>query len=285
MALKTVLITGANRGLGLELADMLLRHGGFRVIAASRSPFEFSRLESAASTAFKSSSIRAFEFLQLDVTNDASRQKAEEDLRAMLPDGKLHCLVNNAGIYPEGWSKEMFETAMSTNCRGPVALARELQPLLANAGDGQVINVTSGYASLRCLPQQLQELVNSCSSTEELKSKINFDPNSPLKREHVPCYKLSKACLNRATRILASNPDWSAPPAGSVAATTAKAPGAAAIRVNSVDPGWCSTRMGGAGAPRTPRQGAESIFRILTGDPAVIGTGRFFGADGRECPW
>jgi NAD(P)-dependent dehydrogenase (short-subunit alcohol dehydrogenase family) len=80
-----------------------------------------------------------------------------------------------------------------------------------------------------------------------------------------PGYRLSKAALNALTRILADE---------------LKGTG---VKVNSVCPGWVRTDMGGADAPRTPEQGAETIVWLAT-LPDDGPTGGFF-RDRQPIPW
>ena len=80
-----------------------------------------------------------------------------------------------------------------------------------------------------------------------------------------PGYRLSKAALNALTRILADE---------------LKGTG---VKVNSVCPGWVRTDMGGADAPRTPKQGAETIVWLAT-LPDDGPTGGFF-RDKQPIPW
>jgi hypothetical protein len=55
--------------------------------------------------------------------------------------------------------------------------------------------------------------------------------------------------------------------------------------VNSVDPGWCATDMGGAAAPRSPVDGALSLYAVIAGAPEVIGSGKFFSSATKPTEW
>jgi NAD(P)-dependent dehydrogenase (short-subunit alcohol dehydrogenase family) len=82
---------------------------------------------------------------------------------------------------------------------------------------------------------------------------------------YAPAYSISKAALNAVTVQLA----------GAVKGT--------GVLVNSVDPGWVRTRMGGSSAPRSVEQGAETIVWAATFGPKGA-SGRFF-SDKREIGW
>jgi NAD(P)-dependent dehydrogenase (short-subunit alcohol dehydrogenase family) len=80
-----------------------------------------------------------------------------------------------------------------------------------------------------------------------------------------PGYRVSKAALNALTRMLSVELQDT-------------------IKVNSVCPGWVNTDMGGAGAPRTPQQGADTVIWLATLPAKDTPTGGFF-RDRRPIPW
>jgi NAD(P)-dependent dehydrogenase (short-subunit alcohol dehydrogenase family) len=266
----TILVTGASRGLGRVLVDSLLRlkHDVFATMRGDPSclslPDPHPHLV----------------FLPLDVTSSASRAALRAQLEGQLgADRRLDLLINNAGVYPQSWEPASFSSAMSTNVEGPLALTRELLPLLCRNGGGgggglslpHVVNVSSSYGQLRFLsalsayPPALASAA-SVPALLEAVTTTRFDAEDPQGREFVGAYKLSKAALNRGTQLLAEELRGS-------------------VRVTAVDPGWCATDMGGKGAPRTPSQGAASILWAAAGPEAEVGTGRFIGTEEREIAW
>jgi len=130
------LITGANRGLGFELARQLIRLGGFQVIAAARewSPVAGTPralLQDAASEAAKASSRRlgGVHFVELDVASEASRYALLGKLSAVLgTEQRINVVVNNAGVYPPEWTEAAFNHALAVNTVGPLRLATDLVP-------------------------------------------------------------------------------------------------------------------------------------------------------------
>jgi NAD(P)-dependent dehydrogenase (short-subunit alcohol dehydrogenase family) len=165
---KTVLITGANRGIGLQTAKELAGRD-FRVFLGTRD-------ERAGAAAVASVGNNA-EVLVVDVADSKSIAAAARALAEKAD--RLDVLINNAGIYPDhGISildvarNRMVET-FQTNTFGPIELTQTFLPLLRKSSAARVINVSSGYGQL--------------------------DGLSP----GVPSYCLSKLALNGVTIMLA----------------------------------------------------------------------------------
>jgi NAD(P)-dependent dehydrogenase (short-subunit alcohol dehydrogenase family) len=131
IANKTVLITGANRGIGLALVNEALRRGAKRVYAATRSG--------------ASHTDRHVTPLALDVTSASQIQRAAEQLDT------LDVLVNNAGIaIYEQWSDALIEQHLAVNLYGPFNVTRAFLPLLKRS-KGAVVNNLS-LAALASVP-------------------------------------------------------------------------------------------------------------------------------------
>jgi NAD(P)-dependent dehydrogenase (short-subunit alcohol dehydrogenase family) len=133
----TVLITGANRGIGLELARQYAA-AGWQVIGTARKPDAADELGAIAA-----------EVVQLDVTDQASVERMARDLAGT----PIDVLINNAGIQPLMWKLdeidfETFDRALDVNLTGPVRVTRAL---LANLRAGQlrkIVNVTTNLSSI-----------------------------------------------------------------------------------------------------------------------------------------
>jgi len=137
--MTTTLITGANRGLGLEVARRLV-HAGHDVWIGARSP------QGGQAAADRLGA----HFVQLDVTDDASVAAAVETVDAAV--GHLDVLVNNAGILGEvtpldEMTAEHLQHVYDTNVFGLVRVTRAFLPLLRRGTDPSVVNVTSGLGS------------------------------------------------------------------------------------------------------------------------------------------
>ena len=125
---STALVTGANRGLGLTFAKVLVEMEAAKVYAATRRP--------------EAVNLKGVVTLKLDVTSD------EDVVAAARAGGSVSLLVNNAGIArPGGFltegaveaAREQFEV----NFVGPLRMARAFAPVLAKNGGGAIINVLS----------------------------------------------------------------------------------------------------------------------------------------------
>jgi NAD(P)-dependent dehydrogenase (short-subunit alcohol dehydrogenase family) len=132
IANKTVLMTGANRGVGRALVIEALKRGVKRVYAGTRTPLPHADERVIAVT--------------LDVTSDAQIAQAAAQI------GNVDILINNAGIalYDDLSNLAILEQHMAVNCFGPLKLTRALLPLLSRA-HGAIVNILS-LSSLAPLP-------------------------------------------------------------------------------------------------------------------------------------
>jgi NAD(P)-dependent dehydrogenase (short-subunit alcohol dehydrogenase family) len=169
--MSTILVTGANKGIGFEICRQLARRN-HRVILSARSE-ERGR---AAVAALARENLQV-EFLLLDTANEVSLQEAALELNQRIP--ALHVLINNAAILP-AWQGTILDAtvaelrdAFTTNTLGPVLLTLALLPLLKAGKPSRVINVSS----------QLGSVANMTDGWAG--------------------YGISKAALNAATRKLA----------------------------------------------------------------------------------
>ena len=225
---KVALVTGGNRGIGFETCRQL-GGLGFHVVLTSRSP-------NAGKKAAETLSNEGFavDHARLDVTDRDSIAACAKKVESEL--GRLHALVNNAGIMLDSSKRgaSIFEAedrllteTFDTNTLGPLRVAQAFVPLMRVTGSGRIVNVSSGMGQLADMEGQY------------------------------PGYRISKTALNAVTRILAQE----------LADT--------GIKVNSVCPGWVRTDMGGSNAPRSVAQGADTIV-WLANLPDDGPTGGFF---------
>jgi NAD(P)-dependent dehydrogenase (short-subunit alcohol dehydrogenase family) len=166
------LVTGANRGIGLEVCRQLARHG-FTVVLGSR---DIGKGETAAEPLVRDG--LAVVPCQLDVTDAESIDRAR--LRVTEELGRLDVLVNNAAILYDTWQRAVdadlaqVREALETNTLGPWNVTRALLPLLRRSPHPRVVNVSSEAGSLAAMGGG------------------------------TPAYALSKAALNALTRMLAA---------------------------------------------------------------------------------
>ncbi len=140
---RTALVTGANRGIGYEVAKELARMG-MRVILTGRDPAAVAK----AAEALRRSGGTTVAF-GMDVANREAVEACGARLRA---DGEqVDVLVNNAGVYPSGSllaaSPEVLQRTFETNFWGAVWTCRAWLPEMNERGYGRVVNVSSGYGS------------------------------------------------------------------------------------------------------------------------------------------
>src|SRR5438105_1263690 len=123
---KIAFVTGANKGIGFEVARQLAGKG-FRVFIGARN-------EKAGLAAARKIGVAA-KFLKLDVSDQESIREAATELAKVVD--HLDVLVNNAGIIVDGddgilkATSEQFEETMRTNALGPLMVAEAFQPMLA----------------------------------------------------------------------------------------------------------------------------------------------------------
>ncbi len=176
---KVALITGANKGIGFEVARQIAK-AGWTVLAAARNE-ELGR-QAVATLQEEGLDVH---FVQIDLDAPKTAVTAAEVIRNQF--GKLDLLVNNAGITsksdgpPSKVDPEALVTVMRTNYVGTVAVTQAMLPLLKRAGKSQIINVTSELGSV----------------------SLQTDPNWKFAPVKVLAYCASKAALNMFTVQLA----------------------------------------------------------------------------------
>jgi NAD(P)-dependent dehydrogenase (short-subunit alcohol dehydrogenase family) len=222
------LITGANKGIGLETARQLHAHfagrGGVTLLVGAR---DGERGERAAA-GLRSEGADAL-FVQLDVTDAGSIARCAEQVQRRF--GRLDILVNNAGWLDyagEGVASTASVAAMRTtfeiNFFGLVAVTQALLDLVKAAPTGRIVNLTSVLGSIA----------------------EHADPNSSIYHAKFLGYDASKAAVNMFTNHLAHE----------LRGTK--------IKVNAAHPGWVKTDMGGPNATLDLVDGAKTSVMLAT---------------------
>ena len=244
------LITGANQGIGFQIAKDLSANG-FTVLIGSRN---LKRGEDAAEQVGPDAVA-----LQLDVTDAVSIAAAAERIRSEF--GRLDVLIQNAAITtasdrartPEEYaaanrpsvvSLDDLRAVWNTNVFGVLAVYQAMVPILRDTPHSRIVNVSSGAGSLT----------------------LNSDPNFPLRPIFDVTYAASKTALNGLTLAMAIELE------------------ADGIPVNAVSPGYTKTRLTGFAGTDTPEEGAAEAVRVaLLGSEGPTGT--FTNATMGTIPW
>ena len=177
---KVALVTGANKGIGLEIARQLAE-AGVAVIMGARN---LQRGQDAASDLEKAG--LAVEAIKIDLTDEATIISATEKIAAKY--GRLDILMNNAGIVdtedgpPSLGSTAATRRLMETNFLGTLAVTQAMLPLLRRSKAGRIVNLSTTLGSLA----------------------VNGDPTSPYYEARLIGYNASKAALNMLTVQLAA---------------------------------------------------------------------------------
>jgi NAD(P)-dependent dehydrogenase (short-subunit alcohol dehydrogenase family) len=144
--MKTALITGANKGIGHQVARQLAAKG-FHVLVGARNPKAGRRpAEEIAKKCGKAT------FLEIDVTDNDSVTNAVSEFSKI--EDHLDVLVNNAGIILDGdnaileISDDLLRKTLETNTLGALRVTRAFAPLLRKSKAPRVINVSSGGGQL-----------------------------------------------------------------------------------------------------------------------------------------
>lgn len=226
MAQTIALITGGNKGLGLETARQLGAKG-ITVIIGARDKAK----GDAAAAELKKGGADAHAVV-LDVTDGDTLGPAVKFVEAKW--GRLDILVNNAGIsragapQPDGApstvSQGVMREVFDTNFFGLIACTQAFLPLVRKSAAGRIVNLSSILGSMA----------------------EHQDPKSPIYGYLVTAYNTSKAAVNMYTVQLAHElRDTS-------------------IKVNAVHPGWVKTDMGGSEAPMELVDGAKTSVALAT---------------------
>ncbi|MGA1981105.1 MAG: SDR family oxidoreductase [Acidobacteriaceae bacterium] len=244
---KVALITGANKGIGLETARQL-GELGVTVLVGAR---DLKRGEDAAEV-LRGVGVDA-RAIKLDVVNEADRAAAAKYVDKAF--GRLDILVNNAAVMLDprsgSWAANQTSTTpmavlrdtFETNFFAVVALTQTLLPLLRKSPAGRIVNLSSILASLT----------------------LQATPGSPIYDAKTFAYDASKSALNAFTIHLAHELKGTR------------------IKVNSAHPGWVKTDMGGEGAQMEIVDGAKTSVELAM-LPDDGPTGGYFHM-GEALPW
>jgi NAD(P)-dependent dehydrogenase (short-subunit alcohol dehydrogenase family) len=247
---RIALVTGANQGVGLQVAKELVTNG-LTVLVGSR---QFERGEAAAQEIGPGAIA-----MQIDVTDQVSISAAAARIRKEF--GRLDLLVNNAAIsntrkgslsleeYAEmskasNASLDEIRQVWETNVFGVLAVYQAMLPLIRGSSDGRIVNVSSGVGSLT----------------------TNADPSFPYHAMFGPIYPASKTALNAITLAMMIELE------------------STDIKINLVSPAFTSTNLNGYAGTESVEDGSREVVRV-----ALLGpdgpTGTFTRWENEMIPW
>ncbi|KAF3689314.1 L-xylulose reductase [Channa argus] len=227
---KSVLITGSSRGLGLQLLKEMAKSSNrpSTIIATARNP--------AGSTALQklSKTYPGVHIVTLDVDNQKSIRIAQEEVRSIVGEKGLNCLINNAAIGQSMDINTITPEAMmkhfQVNTVSPLFVTKAFLSLLQTAAAQStgmgiqravIINISSIRGSITC----------------------NWDEGANFKSY---AYRTSKAALNMVTRCLAADL------------------GSDGILCMALHPGWVRTDMGGPDADLSEEESVSGMLTVLS---------------------
>ncbi len=249
---RIALITGANQGVGLQVAKELAAHGGFTVLVGSR---DFEKGKAAAQSIGADAHA-----VQIDVTDQVSITAAAERIRKEF--GRLDLLVNNAAISnagrkpgvtieeyakstrPSNVSLDEMRAVWETNVFGVLAVYQAMLPLLREAPAARIVNVSSGVGSMT----------------------VNADPAYHYHKMFGPLYPASKTALNAITLAMAIELEGTK------------------IVVTAVSPGYTSTNLNNYAGTESVEDGSREVVRVALLDPEEP-TGMFTRWENANIPW
>ncbi|CAN6252508.1 unnamed protein product [Urochloa humidicola] len=287
---EVAMVTGGNRGIGLEICSQLASKGITVVLAA--------RDEEKGAEAVKKLGAHGLSnvvFHQLEVGDRSSTIRLAEFIRDKY--GRLDILVNNAGVVgaateikdPESFQQklagmvglekvewirkhttepyEKAEECFRTNYYGTKIVTEALLPLLQSSAHGRIVNISSYFGLLRFFSSDelIQELNNIDDLSEERLDELSelflkdfkdgqLEPHGWPAEGGYPAYKVSKALANAYSRILAKNHPT--------------------LCINCVHPGYVSTDINFHTGDLTVEEGAKGAL-ILALVPKGGMTGAF----------
>ncbi|KAI3899469.1 hypothetical protein MKW92_026040 [Papaver armeniacum] len=253
---RCAVVTGANKGVGLEICRQLASNGIF-VVLTSRNRNQ--GLEAVAN--LKKSGISNVVFHQVDVMNQITVSSLAEFISTRF--GKLDILVNNAGILGAITDAASFRALVEANKEKPnlkqmitetyESAVECMQTNYYGVKSPRIVNVSSALGKLKFISNQMAlEILNDGDGLKE--ENVDEIVNMFLKdfkedileiegwHAYLPAYTISKICLNAYTRILARE--------------------FPSFRINCASPGWVKTDICYNSGVLTTTEGAERVIKL-----------------------
>ncbi|XP_005096017.1 C-factor [Aplysia californica] len=251
---KTILVTGASRGLGLEFVRQILQLPSAPevLIAACRNPSSANDLQTLAKAN------PSLKVIKLDVEKDEDIISAAQETKNIVGDRGLNLLINNAGILVKTdnpglrtQSRENMQRHFDINCSGPIIVAQKFLPLLEQAA---AQNKSQPMSSNKAALINISSI--GASQNETYQNGRGFSLH----------YKCSKSAVTMATILISRELR------------------AAGIMALSLHPGWVQTDMGTEKADLSPEKSISSCLQVI-GSKGEESTGKLFNYNGDVIPF
>jgi len=227
---RSVLITGCNRGIGLELVKQLLKleTPPHHIFATYRSPDTSEELLALAQ------SNPSLELVQMSVTDHDAYEQVVKRVADVVGEEGLNLLINNAGVLPQNRdiqavTPQDMRDAFETNCIAPLFLSRAFLPLLQKAA------TKNSEAAMGVAKAAIIQMSTAVASIAENSGGGLY------------AYRCSKSALNMSMKSLSVD----------LAST--------GVMVMAMHPGWVLTDMGGPNAQITTETCCETMIQTLAG--------------------
>ncbi|XP_020668317.2 C-signal isoform X3 [Pogona vitticeps] len=250
---RSILVTGSNRGIGLELVKQLVEMSDppEHIFATCRDP-DGPRGRALHDLADKHPSIHV---VQLEVENQSSVKAAVAIVQSYLEGKGLNLLINNAGVdtYDTLQTVEQQEMLCTFNINvvGPILVVKEFLPLLKRAAkEAETEGMSCSKAAIINISSKLGSIAQGF--------EVMLDP--------FYAYRASKAALNMVTACLAVELKGDE------------------ILCIAIHPGWVKTDMGTEKAPLTVQHSVQGILKVLA-SLSSSSTGTLLDWEGRRIFW
>eukprot|EP00039_Didymoeca_costata_P000956 m.48329 g.48329 ORF g.48329 m.48329 type:complete len:277 (+) comp10563_c0_seq1:87-917(+) len=262
--MKNILVSGANKGVGLALVKEILKKPDTFVFLGSRNAergqVALKEVIEAVPDCDKRVSV-----VEVDVADQGSVEKVAKQVSETV--GKLYALVNNAGQWSE------HKPTIRTNCLGIKYMTDAFLPLIIEGG--RIVNVTSASGPMfvaKCNQETQKYFLQTDAQIPEVAADIEkvleeSEDSITARMGHYDQYGLSKAFANLLTVSYArENPT---------------------VKINACTPGFLATdlvinRFGPQSSAKPPIHGTVSPLKLLFED--LPGNGRYYGSDGLRSP-
>ncbi|XP_062388910.1 C-signal-like [Sardina pilchardus] len=252
-----ILITGANRGLGLEMVKQLAEKPipNRKIFACCRDP-SAPKAQSLQELAKKH--LGVIHVIHLDVNDLSSIQESAKKVGSIVGKDGLNLLVNNAGVLPwdntETLKLKDLQDTLNTNVVGTMMVTKEFLPYLREGAK------SSGKAGMSCCKAAVMNISSSGASIARAPEDIPRFPVVTIS------YRISKAALNMMTVCQAQE---------------FKEDG---ILFALLNPGWVRTDMGGPDGEMDASESVSSMLRVME-SLTEKNNGAFLDYKGETLPW